>query len=335
MNTGIHKKLWSIGGGKGGIGKSIFTLGLGISLARMGHKIIVVDSDLGGANLHTLMGVRYPPHTLEDFFLRRVTQLEDIIIETGVKGIGLICGADDILGAANPTYAQKVRVLSQLEELEADIILLDLGAGTSFNTLDFFNYSPGKICILTSQATSLQNGYGFLKSALYRHISRVFAKDQEMLDLLWESDNKGGEGRVTSLKEILDYLRENEPGAYARLKQLLDDYQILLVVNMVKNERDTMSGLIIREVAVKYLTIQPEILGHISHDLAVEAAVNLMIPFPLDKDESKPAQDLRTIARKVLEISQVPVENFEAAVKPTPVDQEAEDWDRLWQRAPA
>jgi flagellar biosynthesis protein FlhG len=337
MNSGISKKLWSIGGGKGGIGKSIFTLGLGISLARLGHKIVVVDSDLGGANLHTLMGVRYPSHTLEDFFLRRVQRLEDIIIETGVKGIGLICGADDILGSANPTYAQKVRILSQLEELEADLVLLDLGAGTSFNTLDFFNYSPGKICMLTSQATSLQNGYGFLKSALYRHISRVFAKDQEILELLWESDNKGAEARVTSLKEILDLLQEGDPGAYVRLKQLLDDYQILLVVNMVKNERDTMSGLIIREVAAKYLTIQPEILGHISHDLAVEAAVNLMIPFPLDKDESKPAQDLRHIAQKVLEIAKIPVNTFEVEAKPATVDQDAdtEDWDTLWQRAPA
>jgi flagellar biosynthesis protein FlhG len=335
MNSGISKKLWSIGGGKGGIGKSIFTLGLGISLARLGHKIIVVDSDLGGANLHTLMGVRYPSHSLEDFFLRKVHRLEDVIIETGVKGIGLICGADDILGSANPTYAQKVRILSQLEELEADLVLLDLGAGTSFNTLDFFNYSPGKICLLTSQATSLQNGYGFLKSALYRHISRVFAKDQEILDLLWESDNKESEARVTSLKEMLDLFQENEPRAYVRLKQVLDDYQILLVVNMVKNERDTMSGLIIREVAAKYLTIQPEILGHISYDLAVEAAVNLMIPFPLDKDESQPAQDLRTIAQKVLEISRIPVASFEAEAKPKPVDQDTEDWDSLWQRAPA
>jgi flagellar biosynthesis protein FlhG len=335
MNTGITKKLWSIGGGKGGIGKSIFTLGLGISLARLGQKIIVVDADLGGANLHTLMGVRYPSHTLEDFLLKRVQRLEDIIIETGVKGIGLICGADDILGAANPTYAQKVRILSQIEELDADMVFLDLGAGTSFNTLDFFNYSPGKICLLTSQATSLQNGYGFIKSALYRHLSREFAKDQEFLELLWESDNKEVEAQITSLKEILDHLRDENPGLYSRLKHLLDDYQILLVVNQVKTERDTMSGLIIREVASKYLTIQPEILGHISYDLAVEAAVNLMIPFPLDKDESKPAQDLRTIAGKVLDIARLPLETYETAAKPAPVEQEAEDWGNFWQRAPA
>jgi flagellar biosynthesis protein FlhG len=335
MNTGITKKLWSIGGGKGGIGKSIFTLGLGISLARLGKKIVVVDADLGGANLHTLMGVRYPSHSLEDFLLKKVQRLEDIIIESGVKGIGLICGADDILGAANPTYSQKVRILNQIEELEADMVLLDLGAGTSFNTLDFFNYSPGKICLLTSQATSLQNGYGFIKSALYRHISREFAKDQEVLELLWESDNKESGAQVTSLKDVLNHLGDRDPGLYARLQHLLDEYRILLVVNQVKTERDTMSGLIIREVASKYLNIQPEILGHIAHDVAVEAAVNLMIPFPLDKDESRPAQDLRHIAQKVLEISRLPVETYAAAVQPAPVDQEDEDWGSLLQRAPA
>jgi flagellar biosynthesis protein FlhG len=335
MKIDINKKLWSIGGGKGGIGKSIFTLGLGISLARLGHKIIVVDTDLGGANLHTLMGVRYPSHTLEDFLLRRVQGLEDIIIETGVKGIGLICGADDILGAANPTYSQKVRTLRQIEELDADFVLLDLGAGTSFNTLDFFNYSLGKICLLTSQATSLQNGYGFIKNALYRQISREFAKDDEILELLWETDNKGPEAEVTSIKDILTHLKTIDTGLSFRLEQLLEDFQVLLVVNMVKNDRDTMSGLIIREVASKYLGIQPEILGHISYDLAVEAAVNLMIPFPLDKDESKPAQDLRTIAQKVLEISCLPPKEYSPVMQPASEDHESEDWDRFWQRAPA
>jgi len=335
METLIKKKLWSIGGGKGGIGKSIFTLGLGISLARLGHKIVVVDADLGGANLHTLMGVRYPPHTLEDFLLKRVPRLEDIIIETGVKGIGLICGADDILGAANPTYAQKVRILSQIEELDADFVLLDLGAGTSFNTLDFFNYSHGKICLLTSQATSLQNGYGFLKSALYRQISREFVREEEIQDLLWESDDKSLDSDITSIKDILNVLQTKEPALYLRLQELLNDYQIWLVVNMVKSERDTMSGLIIREVTSKYLTMQPEVLGQVSYDLAVEAAVNLMIPFPLDKDESKPAQDLRAIAQKVLEISCFPDRDREPARQPAEEDQETEDWDHLWQRAPA
>jgi len=143
-------KLWSIGGGKGGIGKSMVTLGLGVALARLGKKVILIDGDLGGANLHTLMGVRYPHVTLEHFLTKKVARLEDTVIDTAVEGIGLICGADDLLGSANPTYAQKIRLLTQIEELPAQYVLLDLGAGTSFNTLDIFNYSAGKITLFTS-----------------------------------------------------------------------------------------------------------------------------------------------------------------------------------------
>ena len=108
------KKIWSIGGGKGGIGKSIFSLGLGITLAQMGKKIILIDADLGGANLHTLMGVRYPAFSLEDFILKRVERLEEIIIETQIEGIGLICGADDILGAANPKVRAKNTIIKSI-----------------------------------------------------------------------------------------------------------------------------------------------------------------------------------------------------------------------------
>jgi len=71
MPTSLSRiKLWSIGGGKGGIGKSLVTLGLGVALARLGKKIILIDGDLGGANLHTLMGVRYPHVTLEHFLTK-------------------------------------------------------------------------------------------------------------------------------------------------------------------------------------------------------------------------------------------------------------------------
>ena len=206
MQNTNGKKLWAIGGGKGGIGKSIFSLGLGISLARLGKKVILMDADLGGANLHTLMGVRYPTHTLEDFLLKRVDRLEDTILDTQVAGIGLICGADDILGGANPTFAQKIRVLNEIESLPADFVFLDLGAGTSFNTLDFFNYSPGKIAVFTSQATSLQNVYGFLKNALFRKLSREFSKDEYIIWLLYQSGSKTPEAKVESIKDLLEYV---------------------------------------------------------------------------------------------------------------------------------
>lgn len=292
------KKLWSIGGGKGGIGKSIFTLGLGITLAKMGHKIILIDADLGGANLHTLMGVRYPPHTLEDFILKRVDRLEDIIIETQVEGIGLICGADDIMGAANPKFVQKIRLLNQLEDLPADLVLLDLGAGTSFNVLDFFNYSAGKIAVFTNQSTALQNVYGFIKSALFRFLSREFSRDDEVLLLLQQAGSRLA--RLHSIQDILTLLKEKNPEKYARLQQSVDRFAIYLVVNMVKTELDRKAAQVIQKVCHDFLDLKPHILGSLAYDPEVEKAVNQMLPFPSRSQETPAALGLQSIAAQVL-----------------------------------
>jgi flagellar biosynthesis protein FlhG len=78
-------KLWAVGGGKGGIGKSTVSILLAFWLARMGKRTILVDLDLGGANLHTLMGIKSPPKTLNDFVTRRIDSLEEVCIETDIK----------------------------------------------------------------------------------------------------------------------------------------------------------------------------------------------------------------------------------------------------------
>jgi flagellar biosynthesis protein FlhG len=299
-------KLWSIGGGKGGIGKSIFTLGLGISLSRLGKKVILIDADLGGANLHTLMGVHYPPVTLEDFLLKKVDRLEDLIIPTEIEGIGLICGADDVLGAANPTFAQKIRLLKQMEGLDAHFVLLDLGAGTSFNFLDFFNYSPGKIVLATNQATSLQNAYGFIKSALYRQLSREFSRHNDMLEMLFLMSGKPDNGLPKSIRELLNYLKEAFPEEYARVVRVMAYMRVWLVVNMMKNHRDGSCARIIQEVCRDFLSLQIDILGRVPYDAAVEAAVNNTNPHFLTQKRGRAMAAFQEIATQVLKESRLP-----------------------------
>jgi flagellar biosynthesis protein FlhG len=329
------KKLWSIGGGKGGVGKSIFTLGLGISLARLGNKVILLDADLGGANLHTLMGVRYPSYTLEDFLLKRVTNLEDIILDTQVADIGLICGADDILGGANITFAQKLRVLNQIESLPADFVLLDLGAGTSYNTLDFFNYSPGKIALFTGQATSLQNVYGFLKNALFRKISREFSKDEEILWLLYQTGSKDPEVKIDSITDLMAHLQRKDAAKGGDLGRVIQDFQVCLVVNMVKSDRDVKAAQIIQNVCGNFLDVSPQILGYIHYDQAIEDAVNQMVPFPLNVPKSRAAEEMQEVARIIVSgfsplKAQAEAEDFREAKKG-----EKGSWSSFWRRAPA
>jgi flagellar biosynthesis protein FlhG len=247
--------------------------------------------------------------------------LEDTIIETPVEGIGLICGADDLLGSANPTYSQKIRLLNQIEELPAQYVLLDLGAGTSFNTLDFFNYCGGKITLFTSQATSLQNAYGFIKSALYRKLSREFAKDDEVIQLLYQGGEAGSGNNTHSIEELLNHFKDANPEKHARLTQVLWDFHLFLVVNMVKSTANLKSPEIIRSVCQDFLNIQPDIMGHVPFDPGVEAAVSQMVPFPLHQKKSKAMGGLDQIALRLVRESRLPRSTWKPAEEPS----EAED----------
>jgi flagellar biosynthesis protein FlhG len=243
---------------------------------------------------------------LEHFLTKKVARLEDTVIETAVEGIGLICGADDLLGAANPTYAQKIRLLNQIEELPAQYVLMDLGAGTSFNTLDIFNYSGGKIALFTSQATSLQNAYGFIKSALYRKLSRDFAKDDEVLHLLYQGGEAETENSVNSIQDLLTHFKDTNSEQYARLTQALNDFHLFLVVNMVKSHADLKSPEIIQSVCRDFLDIRTDIMGQVPFDSGVEAAIRKMVPFPLHQKKSKAMKGLDQIALTVVKESRLP-----------------------------
>src|SRR5689334_11725058 len=80
----------AFGSGKGGVGKSLLTANVGIYLAQLGKRVVVLDADLGGANLHTFVGVERPAVTLSAFFERRVARIEDVVVPTTVNNLGLL-----------------------------------------------------------------------------------------------------------------------------------------------------------------------------------------------------------------------------------------------------
>src|SRR5512136_1659022 len=117
-----RRQIWSIGGGKGGIGKSLIAASVGWQLARMGRRVVLVDADLGGANLHTCLGLPPSGRTLADFIQRRVSSIDEIVVDTGVPGLSLISGASDLLSAANIKHLQKLRVMNHIRALAVDTV---------------------------------------------------------------------------------------------------------------------------------------------------------------------------------------------------------------------
>src|SRR4051794_37938704 len=164
------RRIVAVGGGKGGIGKSMLSANLGIALAQHGSSVILVDADLGGANLHSCLGVAQPTVSLSDFMDRRAARLEDVAVPTGIERLRLISGARDVLDAANPRHSEKQKLLRNIRSLPVDYVVVDLGAGTGFNVLDFFLVADTGIVVLLPEPTSIENAYRFIKAAFFRRL---------------------------------------------------------------------------------------------------------------------------------------------------------------------
>ena len=153
-------------GGKGGVGKSLVTANVSICLALMGYKVSSVDLDLGGANLHTCLGVPIPEKTLSDYLSKKGRNFSDLLNDTPIENLSLISGAQDDLGIANLRHMQKTRLISKLRDIDSDYVLMDLGAGTSFQyTRLFYKLRYGN-SYSTPEPTSIENTYRFIKSFL-------------------------------------------------------------------------------------------------------------------------------------------------------------------------
>jgi flagellar biosynthesis protein FlhG len=297
----IKDKFWAVGGGKGGVGKTVVTLLLGASLARLGRKVILVDADLGGSNLHTFVGIRYPEHTLVDFINKRVDSLEQVVMDTPIENLRLICGADDILGIANPKYTQKTRLFSHLKRLEADIVLLDLGAGSSFTTIDFFLYAPNKIVVMTPQVTSIQNAYGFIKASLYRKLHEAFNRDDEALELLKRTSHVTEGETIDSMAKLFEAFNDLGEEYQKILMECLNEINIKLLVNMVNYPNEKNVSNIIRSVAKNYLNLEVESLGTIQYDTLLHESINNMVGLLNNRKGGVAANNFYEIACRMLQ----------------------------------
>jgi len=300
LENELKYKLWAVGGGKGGVGKSIVTLLLGTILARKGKKVVLVDADLGGSNLHTLCGIKYPIYTLADFIKRKADNIEDVIMLTPIKNLELICGADDILGVANPKSTQKERIFKHLNKIDADIILFDLGAGTSFTTMDFFLYAPNKIVVLTPQITSIQNAYGFIKSSLYRLLVRRFGRDDDCYEIIKQLTSPGEDECIDSVIELKTAFEGLGEQYYANLLMCLEELNLGIIVNMVRNRNESNVGNVVKDVANNYLGLSPEYLGFVNYDRMLESSINNMKDYLIKAIDNLAGSCIDDIASNIL-----------------------------------
>jgi len=294
-------KIWAIGGGKGGVGKSIVSILLATELARLNQSTILIDADLGGANLHTMMGIKTPVRTLNDFVTRKYESMEEICIQTSVKNLQLICGASEILSLANPQYAQKNKIVQNLTQLAADHVILDLGAGTSYNVLDFFLIADNPIVVVTPQPISIQNAYGFVRNAIYRKLSRMASQQSGLQNMIKSAMDPKNEHQMRTIQDLLNAVDQSyNKQVVHKFREAIQKIRPWVITNIARDKRDHNAGRIIQLVAEKYLTIHVEELGAIYYDPMVESMVSSMKPIASLSPECVSRKDAARLVQRLL-----------------------------------
>jgi flagellar biosynthesis protein FlhG len=288
----------AVGGGKGGVGKSLIAVNLACALALEGNEVILADADLAGANVHTLFGIRHPALTLHDFLSRTVAKIDEILIPTPLKNLHLICGATDFIALANPGYGQKQRILRALGGLAADYVLVDIGAGATFNNLDFFNMADLGILVTTPEPTAILNGYEFLKMAVRRKLVAAFSGVPGLKEPLAALLGGEGAGKVRKIGEVIESMRRVDEDASRRIAALVGEANIRLVVNNATVPDGEKVHRTIAGISRQYLQVAVPYLGSVAREAEIERSVRAMAPVVLSGDSSA-AASFRAVARRI------------------------------------
>lgn len=299
FNVGLHalteKKIIAIGGGKGGVGKTIMSASLGVGLAALGYEVVLVDADFGGANLHTAMGLLEPEYTFLDYYTLNRESLDEISLTTPIPNLRLISGACGTLGMANPKYSQKLRLINELGTLNADFVILDLGAGSSFTVIDFFLAVNEGLVIASPEPTSVQETFDFLKICLIRKLHRTFKDEPEILSVL----NIDGIDNLSQLtlpvEKLLKKLTDYDKQAGAIFESILDEFKPRLILNMVMEPEEIKEGMALKTAAAELLSIDLDYAGYVEYDDSIRDSVKELRPFILNNPKSKASRSLAKI----------------------------------------
>ncbi|MEN6373189.1 MAG: AAA family ATPase [Smithella sp.] len=292
--------IWPIGGGKGGSGKSFLTCTLGRLLAGFGKKTLLIDLDLGAANLHTFLNVPYPTKNLSDFIRKKCSSLEDVILETPIPNLFLISGANDTLDIANLPYEKKMKTMRSISKLKYDCIFLDLGAGTSFNTLDFFLISQNGMFIATPEPTSIENIYRLIRSIYFRRIRQHFTATA-FKELEEEAVQSFGSDAYNKPECIMQAVQKIYPDAGIKLENDFNSYKFKFILNQLRKQDDAGLGPQICRLIERHLGLKVEFVGNVAYDEHVHDAICRRISFLDRYPYTRAACDLRKLGKQIID----------------------------------
>jgi len=288
-----------VAAGKGGVGKSMLTANLAIALSELELNTIAVDLDLGSSNLHHFFGIRNQHPGVGDFLKARQGVLSDYVLPFGGASLGFIPGDGKSPFMANIYHAQKIKLINHILKLDADVVLLDLGGGAAFNTLDFFAIGERGILVTVPEYPAIVGMLGFLKQHLLRIIARSAAGHRPVHLLLHKIFKNAMDQQVPSLVDLCRQIEAEDPRMASQVRAVYRQCRPRIVFNRGRAPEDAMIAEKISRSLKQILDIEADYFGFIHEDRSVASSVKQQVPLSLHDPSCRAAEDVRRIALRV------------------------------------
>lgn len=298
--TDTKTTFYAFGGGKGGIGKTFLSSNFGIHLAKKGKKTLIVDLDLGGANIHTYLGVQPTGPNLKDYLNSKVSSIEDVISSTNNSNLYFIKGLDDWSSDVKISHEKTVALIHDIKAFDFDAVIFDLAAGTHNETIEFFLACDRQVIVTTPEPTSIENSYQFLKKAFHKTVMET-SKELNCVDEITKLLNHKERFNIKTPAQLITFLEEKEPelGKVLRKKILSIIPQILM--NQARSHQDQALAHSIEKICSQYFSMKCEALGYVNYDSAVWQSLRALRPFQIEQTNSNISTELARIFDKLAE----------------------------------
>ena len=288
-----------VAAGKGGVGKTMLTANLAIALSSLGLRTIAIDLDIGGSNLHHFFGLGNQHPGIGDFLKAKKGELTDHMLPLFNSFLWFIPGDGKIPFMANIAHAQKVKLINRIKKLDADFILLDLGAGSDFNTLDFFSVGSSGIMVTTSDYPAILGMLGFLKQYLLRIIERSAVKYRSIHVLLRDVFNNPMAEQIPSISTLCKRIEQENPQAARDIRSKYQRCRPRIVFNRCRKPEDSRIAKKISGSLNHILDIEADYFGFIFEDAVVNSAMQARVPLMTHYATTPVAENIKKIALRI------------------------------------
>jgi len=285
----------AVGGGKGGIGKSIIATNIAAGLALSGKKVVLVDTDFGSSNLHALLGIYNPAHGFANLFQTNAMDPQSLLLDTQINNLQLICAAGDNPGSSDVDFETLNIVKNNIRNLTADYVFLDLAPGVSYSVVDFFNLAHTGLAITTPELTSIIKTFSYIRAVLFRKIGDAFKGNKDLLRLVDHSNPNNADMETHSIKILKEKLMAIDPKQVLVVETLVDSFKPCLIVNRVRYKKDLKAGANLIKLVKKFLGVEAVYLGYLIESDRVRDSVDEMRPFLIKEPDSKPGNNIHQI----------------------------------------